>query len=151
MSEPTKTVYIAMRALPWDRLNVALPAPPDANGNQPSVTAKGDDKRAGFLPIYWSQEAAEADNPGVQIQVGTVDGSWGQAVLSKQDTLNRPDFEKLDKDGLIDFARKIETRLAPERVKELRGEHLNGRRPGKRHSQSRLIQFILACQGFDQE
>jgi hypothetical protein len=71
----SKKVYVAMNALPWNSLDVAIGRTPE--GQVHTVKAAGDDRNAGFLPIYWSREAAEAANPGSAITEAMVADSWG--------------------------------------------------------------------------
>ena len=71
----SKKVYVAMKALPWNSLDVAIGKTPE--GKVHTVKAAGDDRNAGFLPIYWSREAAETANPGSSITEAMVANSWG--------------------------------------------------------------------------
>lgn len=141
-----KTVYVAMRAMPWDKLTVALPGSKNPDGTQPGITAKGDVEHAGFLPVYWLKGAAEKENPGSIIQEALVPDDWAvPAASATQQAENRPNFEKLDKAGVVAFAFKAETALGDETVQSLRKQILKGRAPSTRHGTERLLAYIKSC------
>jgi len=68
-------VFLAMNALPWERLTIQ-DGPPQPDGTVKKVTAHGDYFNAGFLPVYWSEEAAQKANPGAKIQEAGVGDEW---------------------------------------------------------------------------
>jgi hypothetical protein len=66
-------VYVSMNALPWEQFTVNVPGP---DGQPQNVRAESNSVNAGFLPIFWTKEAAEAAFPGHPISEADVADDW---------------------------------------------------------------------------
>lgn len=152
----SKKLYIAMRPVPWERLNM-LTGEVDENGEKKVVTGKGDHFTAGFLPIYWSKEAAEQANPGAQIQEGEVADEWwerppapnpqGDQVKEKVVMFGEEDIDALDKKSLIKLVKKAEDEFASRElgnlVPAIRGAVLGDKGPAKANK-NKLKSYVAA-------
>jgi hypothetical protein len=139
----SKKVYVALRALPWARLNVAIGKTPD--GKVHTVQASGDDNNAGFLPVYWSKEAAEAANPGSEIQEGVVAEDWGKGNKPQGEQgflFFGEDTEKMSKKQLVDLARVAEDRINLNLVVMARERALGGKAPSARFGEDKLRNYL---------
>ena len=68
-------IYVSMNALPWEEFVVTAPDPRDASQNI-QVKASSNASRAGFIPLFWSAEEAEATFPGLPVQEVEVSDDW---------------------------------------------------------------------------
>ena len=66
-------IYVALEALPWESFTVEAV---DAEGVQSIVTAHSTDTLAGYLPVFWSEEAAKTVFPNAQIQEVEIADDW---------------------------------------------------------------------------
>jgi hypothetical protein len=148
-NEPMK-VYVAMRALPWEKFSIITgEAGPD--GQKPAVSAKGDHRNAGFLPVYWTEDAAKEANPGAEIQPAMVPADWhvrpAQPLGDQKRLSIRGDLRAVkDKEILYGLAVKAEEHFTshfPEGdLLPLREAHLDGKGPTKRMAAKRLRAYI---------
>jgi hypothetical protein len=141
-----KKVYVAMRALPWERLNIALGKNPET-GEVHSINANGDDKHAGFLPVYWDEEAAKQENPNAQIQEGMVGDDWGKPELEKAQgdqglVLFGKNVDEMNKGGLVDLAKIAEDKLTIPMVLLARERALGGKEPTTRFGAKKLKKYL---------
>ena len=61
-------IYAVLFATPWEKFFVETP--------EGSIQAHSSDTFAGFIPLYFSREAAESAFPGQQIQELDVEEGW---------------------------------------------------------------------------
>ena len=66
-------VVVALDALPWEAFKIGVT---NAEGEQGHVQARSTASMAGFLPIYWSEEAGKAARPNAQFQEIEVADDW---------------------------------------------------------------------------
>jgi len=64
-------VYVAIHAVPWENYHLTIDGIPDKR-----ISGKSDDRTAGFLPIFWTKEAAEEAFPGATISEADVSEDW---------------------------------------------------------------------------
>lgn len=141
----SKKVYVALRALPWERLNVAIGK--DTEGKIHTVQAASDEQHAGFLPVYWSEEAARKENPHAEIQIGEVSDTWGDPEEGKPLgaqglVLFGQSVDDLDRKGLVDLARTAEDKLSLRMVLMARERILGGKEPTTRFGEDRLRKYL---------
>ena len=68
-------IYVSMNPLPWESFTMNIPNPTDSN--EPlTIQAHSSATRAGFLPIFWTQEEAEKTFPDVPCQAAEVPDDW---------------------------------------------------------------------------
>lgn len=146
-------IFLAMRALPWEKLTIQDgPANPD--GTKKVVTAHGDHNNAGFLPVYWDEEAAKAANPGSEVKEAAVGDDWAhRPPLPKngkhppQGDQKRLEFEGLDKKGLLSKITEFEKDLGEKGmdsiVKAVRGFVL-GSKPLSKAGKDKLQNYVTA-------
>jgi hypothetical protein len=91
-------VYMALRAFPWEKLTVQ-DGPPNPDGTKKVVTAHGDFLNAGFLPVYWTEEAAKAANPDTEIKEAGVGDEWAKRP-NPPGNVNTPQGDQFDFIGL---------------------------------------------------
>jgi hypothetical protein len=141
--ENSKKVFVALRALPWHALNVAVGKTED--GKVHSVKAQGDDKHAGFLPVYWDAESAQAENPGAEIKEGAVGEFWGQLNVPQGDqgtVMFGEDVETLSNKDLVKLAKTAEGKLSLTLVALARERHLESKAPSARTGKDKLKVYI---------
>lgn len=68
-------IYVSMNPLPWEQFSMKIPDPATP-GETLTIQAHSSASRAGFLPIFWSQEEAEATFPDVAWQAAEVADDW---------------------------------------------------------------------------
>lgn len=68
-------IYVSMHPLPWEQFSMKIPDPAKPGGTL-TIQAHSSASRAGFLPIFWSQEEAEATFPDVAWQAAEVADDW---------------------------------------------------------------------------
>jgi hypothetical protein len=141
-----KKVYVALRALPWERLNIAIGTNPKT-GKVHTITANGDDNHAGFLPVYWDEETARKENPNAQIQPAEVGDDWGKPELEKAQgdqglMLFGKNVEGMEKKELIDLAKLAEDKLPIQLVMLARERALKGKAPTSRFGAKKLKTYL---------
>lgn len=68
-------IYVSMNPMPWEKFSMQIQNPADPK--EPlTVQARSSATRAGFLPIFWTQEEAERTFPGVTWQAAEVSDDW---------------------------------------------------------------------------
>jgi hypothetical protein len=140
-----KKVYIVLRAMPWHNLNVAIGQ--DEDGNTHTVAAAGDDNNAGFLPVYWSEEAAREAYPDAQIKAGEVGDSWGQQEAPQGAQSMTLDMDSLDRPALLALAKDTEKTLTEDAVQVARDAVLKGKAPTARLGKRKLRGYIACLRG----
>lgn len=68
-------IYVSMNPLPWEQFSMKIPDPANP-GESLTIQAHSSANRAGFLPIFWTQEEAEATFPDVAWQAAEVADDW---------------------------------------------------------------------------
>ena len=61
-------VFIALQAVPWEDVQIQT--------QQGAVRLNSDMGKAGYMPLFWSEEAAREAYPNAQISAGQVPDDW---------------------------------------------------------------------------
>lgn len=73
-------IYVVLNALPWEEFTITV----TDNNESKIVRAASNEKCAGFMPIYWSEEAAREAFPSCQITSADVADDWHPMVRQAQ-------------------------------------------------------------------
>ena len=66
-------VYVALKALPWESFKIEATG---ADGQKGTVQAKSSAVMAGYLPVFWSEEAANTVLPNASFQELELEDDW---------------------------------------------------------------------------
>jgi hypothetical protein len=76
--------YMPMSAFPWEHFRVRV----SGEGETAIyVSGKCDDRNAGFIPLYWTQEAAEAAHPGKPAHEIEIASDWNTSGNEQEPTV----------------------------------------------------------------
>ena len=61
-------VYVAMQAVPWEDVQIQI--------EERTIQMNSDTVKAGYMPLFWSEEAARTAHPNAEIVSGDVPDDW---------------------------------------------------------------------------
>lgn len=139
----SKKIYIAMNAIPWESLAVAIGKTPE--GEIHSVKASGDEENAGFLAVYWTREAAERAHPDIEIKEGEVGDNWAVSNVPQGDQdmlILGHDIEAMEKGEMLTLAKSTEDKLGLTVVAMARARVLKGKPPTARLGAKKIKAYL---------
>ena len=94
-------IYVSMNPLPWEQFSMNIPNT-DGSGEPLLIKAHSSATRAGFLPIFWTQEEAEKTFPDVPWQAAEVADDWHPMLNRLRENVEAQQAEEIRLDASTD-------------------------------------------------